>query len=212
VGPGNWVCVEVRDTGVGMTPATLLRVFEPFFSTKDKGHGLGLASCLGIVSSHGGALLVESEPGRGSHFSVLLPAAERAVSEPPVPRLRARERPCRVLVVDDEAVVRSLLRRSLERRGYTVTEAQDGHSALRAIAEAQPDLMLLDMTMPDLDGAEVLRRVRAEGLEFPVVIASGHLDTAAERRLARGSFQGFLRKPFSVTELVNIIEAASTAL
>ncbi len=211
VGPGNWVCVEVRDTGIGMNPATLLRVFEPFFSTKDRGHGLGLASCLGIVSSHGGALLVESESGRGSHFSVLLPAAERAVSEPPVPLQRARERPCRILVVDDEAVVRSLLRRSLERRGYTVTEAPDGHTALRSIAEAEPDLMLLDMTMPDLDGAEVLRRVRAQGIELPVVIASGHLDSAAESRLARGSFQGFLRKPFSVTELVNMLESALSA-
>jgi len=208
VGPGDWVLIEVRDTGVGMDSSTLLRVFEPFFSTKPHGHGLGLASCLGIVAAHGGALSVESEPGKGSCFSVLLPASPRAASEAPNAEADAAPRPRRVLVVDDESVVRTLLRRSLERRGYTVIEADGGRAGLRALRESLPDLVVLDMSMPDIDGAEVIRQVRADGLGLPILLTSGNVDPTAERRLAPDSFQGFLRKPFSMAELLRAIENA----
>jgi PAS domain S-box-containing protein len=207
VGPGDWVQIEVRDTGIGIDPANLGRLCEPFFSTKNKGQGLGLASCLGIVSSHGGALSVQSEPGRGSRFFVLLPACARVAAPAPAPPASVGQ-PCKILVIDDESVVRSLLRRSLERRGYSVAEAGDGQAGIRAIREATPDLVVLDMTMPELDGAEVLRRIRADGFTMPILIASGHLDAAMESRLSGASFQGFLRKPFSVAELVTAIEAA----
>jgi PAS domain S-box-containing protein len=211
VRPGSWVLIEVRDDGVGMDEATRGRVFEPFFSTKEKGQGLGLAACLGVVAAHGGAVLVESELGEGSCFSVLLPASagsERAAEQRPA----AAARPCRVLVVDDEAVVRAQLRRSLELRGYTVDEARNGREALAALAPsgagAQPDVVILDMTMPDIDGAEVLRRVRAEGSRVPIVVSSGYLDVAIQRRLPRGGFQGFLPKPYGATDLVDAIERA----
>jgi CheY-like chemotaxis protein len=146
---------------------------------------------------------------------VLLPAcapAERGsgpIRETPPPR------PCRVLVVDDEAVVRAQLRRSLELRGYAVIEAIDGRTALAALTTAplpeRPDVVILDMTMPDIDGAEVVKRVRAAGSSVPIVVSSGYLDVAVERRLPRGQFQGFLPKPYGPTDLVNAIERALAA-
>ena len=208
VGPGDWVLIEVTDPGVGMDEVTRGRVFEPFFSTKEKGHGLGLAACLGIVKAHAGAVLVESEPGRGSCFSILLPAVAPAEHERAVARPRPALRPCKVLVVDDEALVREQLRRSLELRGYTVAEASSGGEALAALAAACPDVMILDMTMPDIDGAEVLGRVRATGSRVPVIVSSGYLDVAVERRLPRGEFQGFLAKPYGATDLIDAIEQA----
>jgi two-component system, cell cycle sensor histidine kinase and response regulator CckA len=214
VRPGSWVLVEVRDTGGGMDEPTRERVFEPFFSTKEKGHGLGLAACLGIVTAHEGAVLVESEPGKGSCFSVLLPAAGTSGREEDARRSPPAVRPCRVLVVDDEHVVRAQLRRSLELRGYAVDEAATGREAVAALtarAEDRPDVAILDMTMPDLDGAEVLRQARAEGSRVPIIISSGYLDVAVERRLPRGLFQGFLPKPYGPTDLVTAIERARTA-
>jgi len=218
VGPGRWVLVEIEDTGIGMDESTCGRVFEPFFSTKEHGHGLGLAACLGIVRAHGGAVLVESELGRGSRFSVLLPASSTAKrADDDAARPRATTRPCRVLVVDDEALVRRQLRRSLELRGYSVIEAANGRAALAALEQESKtgvpdarviDVVILDMTMPDLDGAEVLRRLRAAGSRVPVVVSSGYLDIAVERRLPRGEFQAFLAKPYGATELVAAIERA----
>jgi PAS domain S-box-containing protein len=205
VGPGDWVLVEVEDTGAGMDEPTRGRVFEPFFTTKERGHGLGLAACLGIVSAHGGAILVESELGRGSRFSMLLPASGTPAPEAGVAPARPAVTPCRVLVVDDEALVRTQLRRSLELRGYRVTEAADGRSALALLLERGSndadvvDVVILDVSMPDLDGV---------GSRVPVVVSSGYLDVSLDRRLPRGELQGFLAKPYGATDLVNAIEAA----
>jgi PAS domain S-box-containing protein len=206
--PGDWVLIEVADTGTGMDEATRGRVFEPFFSTKERGHGLGLATCLGIVSAHGGAVLVESELGRGTCFSVLLPASPVETMADFVAPAERMGRPCKVLIIDDEALVRAQLRRTLELRGYTVVEAADGHSGLLAAAEDRPDVVLLDMTMPDIDGAEVLLRLRAAGSRVPVIVSSGYLDVAIERRLPRGQFQGFLAKPYGASDLAAAIDAA----
>jgi PAS domain S-box-containing protein len=209
VKPGEWVQVQVRDSGVGMDQPTQRRIFEPFYSTKPAGHGLGLGTCLGIVAAHGGAIHVHSAPGQGSTFSILLPAAQDTVQDEE--RATGRHvRPCRVLIVDDEPLVRQHLRRLLELRGFSVVEASNGESGFAAATSSEPDLMILDLSMPDLDGVTVVRRLRASGSRVRVVLCSGNLDYAAERGLESGIVQGLLQKPFSTEELLEAIERART--
>jgi len=206
VHPGNWLLVRVRDTGVGMDEATQRRIFEPFFSTKARGHGLGLGSCLGIVKAHGGAMLVQSAPGQGSTFSVLLPATDVRAQSPA--RSAATAPPCRVLVIDDEPLVRSHLRRLLTQHGFTVEDAADGVTGLEAIHRSRPDVVLLDMMMPGLDGVDVVQRLRESAIDVPVVLCSGNLDAVRERGLDPSLVQGILQKPFDRSQLLAAIARA----
>ena len=206
--PGRWLLIEVSDTGVGMDDATRLRVFEPFFSTKPRGHGLGLAACLGIVKAHKGAIVVESERGRGSRFSIALPALDHAEAR----QERSTEVatvPCRVLVIDDERVVREHVRRALSLRGYSVSEADGGTAGLARLEARDVDVVLLDLTMADMDGVEVIQALRARNDSVPIVLSSGYLDEDSERELQQHAIQGFLRKPYRLEELVSEIDRAS---
>jgi PAS domain S-box-containing protein len=209
VRPGNWILLEVSDTGGGMDPEIQARIFEPFFSTKNKGHGLGLAACIGIISSHGGAILVESTKGHGSVFSVLLPSCEGPAAASGAHRPSLSRANKKVLVVDDEPLVRAHLRQALQTQGYEVEEADGGLSALQAFAHARPSLVLLDMTMPDLSGIEVLRRIRRESADVPVILASGYHDAVLDSEAL--GFQAFLAKPFTLTELLLAVERALSA-
>jgi PAS domain S-box-containing protein len=205
-----WILLQVTDTGAGMDPETKARIFEPFFSTKTKGHGLGLAACLGIVSSHGGAIHVETAPGQGSTFSVLLPAADAPAVAPDV-RSRTNAAPGRVLVVDDEQLVRTQIRRMVEAHGYPVLEAADGRTALALLERETVELVLLDVTMPGLDGTEVVREARARGHRVPIVLISGYADFPLETRLDAGAYNGFLAKPFKLDDLLATIKSVLEA-
>ncbi len=208
--PGGYVRIAVTDTGTGMDDATQRAVFEPFFTTKEvgRGTGLGLAMAHGIVTQHGGQIDVESELGKGSTFTVLLPRVAPAApstviaGSQPVPAL-ARES---LLVVEDEAVVRRAVQRQLERLGYRVIVAQDGEDALR-VAETLDniDLLLTDVVMPGLDGPELACRLRERWNDLPVLFVTGYSADRLTRSGAVTPQDRVLEKPYQVVELTQTI-------
>lgn len=210
--PGAYVLFEVADTGPGMTADVLARVFDPFFSTKGMGRGLGLSGVAGIVRAHGGAIHFHSVPGEGTRCMVYLPAAEGAVSEEgskaEVPRMRPAEGT--ILVVDDEPDVRATARLLLEFLGYRVLEAGDGPTALGILDDTSTPIVgvLLDLTMPIMDGEETLARIRDHHPDLPVVVSSGYDETGAMGGVLSDGPTAFLQKPYTLQELADVLLVA----
>jgi PAS domain S-box-containing protein len=205
--PGPHVLLAVRDTGCGMTEEVKARLFEPFFTTKevDKGTGLGLATVYGIVRQSGGHITVQTQPGRGTTFKVYLPAAAQEFSKPnptptcPVP-VRGSET---ILLVEDEERVRQITRKVLESNGYTVCEARDGAEALRLFDRRRDtfDLVMTDMVMPGMSGAELVQRLRRRRPHLPVLFVSGYTDNEMFRLGLVDADESFLQKPFTPADL-----------
>jgi signal transduction histidine kinase/ActR/RegA family two-component response regulator len=205
VTPGRYVQIAVRDTGCGIDPAVQERIFEPFFTTKDRGRGtgLGLASAYGIVRHHGGAIGVESAPGRGSTFTVTLPASGRPVAAPlPLPG-GALSGAGRVLLVDDEPIILSVGRGLLEHLGYEVLAAASGERAIELVRAnlGRIDAVVLAMVMPGLSGGETFDRLREVDPGVGVLLSSGYsIDSQARDILARGC-DDFIQKPYDLRRL-----------
>jgi two-component system cell cycle sensor histidine kinase/response regulator CckA len=201
---GPYAYLEVEDEGCGMEPATIARIFDPFYSTKFTGRGLGLSAVLGIVRGHRGTIQVESQVGRGTRFVLLLPHA--AAAGPPSVGA-AQPLPCqrrgRLLVVDDEELVRASVCVMLEDAGFSALSAADGLEGIELFQRhaSEIDAVVLDLTMPRLDGWQCLRRLRELREDIPVLIMSGY---AAELSIPDGVTPAplFLRKPFDAEELI----------
>ncbi|MFZ1641807.1 MAG: ATP-binding protein [Candidatus Contendobacter sp.] len=207
---GLYVWLEVSDTGCGMDPEIQRRIFEPFFTTKFTGRGLGLSAVLGIVRGHQGALKVYSEPGGGTTFKVLFPAAKQettAVARLDAVNLADWKGAGTILLVDDEESVRILGVRMLERLGFQVLTAVDGREALEIYRARRGEivLVLLDLTMPDLDGEETFRELRWLDPKVRVVMSSGYTESEITPRFAGQQLTGFLQKPYTMTALMDCL-------
>jgi len=210
---GEAVYLEVRDNGSGMDRATLDRIFEPFFTTKFTGRGLGLAAVLGIVRAHEGALHVQSEVGSGTTFRLALSPHNVAVKQPLLQagnHKSSRRNSGRILVVDDEESVRSVTRQALERTGFVVEVAEDGETALEKLKEDSKRfvLIILDFTMPRLDGGQTLREIRRINPQARVILMSGFSEHETRERLGDETLVGFVQKPFDLAALRAQVEQA----
>ena len=210
---GVYVCLEVSDTGCGMDAETKLRIFDPFFTTKFTGRGLGLATVLGIIRAHKGAIELSSELGKGTTIRLLFPAIQQPAEQ------MAREVAApdgwrgagTILLVDDEEHVLEVGRLMLERAGFEVRTARDGREALEVFRQYQTDIVcvVLDLMMPNMDGEETLRELRRIQDDVKVVFSSGYHEQDMTERLAGVSFAGFLNKPYTEDALVAKLRQAT---
>ncbi|RMH51594.1 MAG: PAS domain-containing sensor histidine kinase [Zetaproteobacteria bacterium] len=214
--PGRYVVLEVADNGCGMDEETRKRIFEPFFTTKFTGRGLGMSAIRGIVQGHHGALLLESAPGEGSTFTILFPPSEReAVPEEPVGDEVQPEEAAggTVLIIDDEEVVREVAAELLGECGITTICAADGVegvASFRAHGD-RIDAVLLDMTMPNMDGSECFRQLRAIRDDVPVVVTSGYSEEEVLRSFEEGALADFVHKPFDPERLQQVMRRVAAA-
>ncbi len=209
---GIFVFLEVIDTGCGMDGDTILKVFDPFFSTKFEGRGLGLAAVLGIAKAHGGVVKITSEPGKGTSVKILLPVPQTSQEEyyrktDEISNLSGHGI---VLIVDDEESVRVLGRIMLERNGFTVITAADGIEAVDIFRKHSAEIVcvLLDLTMPRKDGIETLSDLRGIRPDAKIILSSGYDEKEACQRISDDGLAGFIQKPYKLSTLIDKIRDA----
>ncbi|MFC2170800.1 PAS domain S-box protein, partial [Calditrichota bacterium] len=207
--PGDYVFLEISDTGSGMNDDTLKKIFDPFFTTKFTGRGLGLAASLGIIEGHHGTFKITSGLGKGTTFTVYFPASDTSVKKIP-PKTETGEitkGSGTILVADDEPVVLSLGKRTLERAGYKILTATDGLECVEVFEKNANDisLVLLDLLMPHLNGEEAFKKLKRIKSNVKVILSSGFSEEEARERFAGKGLAGFIHKPYNPLQLIDMV-------
>ncbi len=216
---GDYIAIEVSDTGVVMSEEVLSKIFEPFFTTKGvgEGTGLGLSTVYGIVEQTGGFIFPESKMGHGTTFRIYLPRHAQAAEEAPAAQEEG-ERPGRdltgretILLVEDEDTVRTFAARALKSRGYHVLEAPNGEDALNVMEghESGIDLLVTDVVMPVMDGPALVKKIRERDGDLPIVFMSGYAETGFRKDMENSRDVHFLPKPFTLKQLLSAVKEAA---
>ncbi len=208
--PGHYVALQIHDNGQGMDAVTLSKIFDPFFSMKETGHGLGLAAVLGIMRGHRGGVLVSSEPGQGSTFKLLFPASAAAAALPTAVNATSESETAvgLVLVIDDELPVREAVIDILDLENIGVITAAGGVEGIALYRErmAEIDLVLLDLSMPGMNGEETFRKLRQIDPHVRVILSSGYNQIEATRQFTGKGLAAFVQKPYTVATLVAAVK------
>ncbi|MBD3344431.1 MAG: PAS domain S-box protein [Chitinivibrionales bacterium] len=207
---GPYVKISVKDRGAGMSPENLSKIFDPFYSTKPKGHGLGLTTCYSIIKRHGGYVDVESEPGEGSSFHIFLPASPDAIPEIPAKATAPHQGSGMVLVMDDEPVMRETIQSMLKMLGYSVVCTENGAETLNLLESdgAAMDItaMIFDLTIPGAGGGkDIIAGIRTTHRDIPVFVASGYADDPVMAAPEKYGFTASICKPFRKTQLAEML-------
>ena len=212
VPPGRYVCMEIQDTGCGMNEETQRRMFDPFFSTKFTGRGLGLSAVLGIVRGHQGAIVVESAPGKGTALRVYFPALDLPAHATQKKQSATPERAGwrgtgKVLVVDDEPAVLAVAQHILEHLGFEVLVAENGPQAIETLRDNADSvrMVLLDVAMPEMGGEETFAALREIRPDVPVLLSSGYSEDRAKAGFASDDLAGFVQKPYTAHTIARVI-------
>jgi CheY-like chemotaxis protein len=210
--PGNYIRISVRDRGGGISPDILPRIFDPYFTTKETGSGLGLATAYAIVTKHQGHIGVESEVGSGTTVSIYLPASEQRPEDLPAGPQVPIAGSGRILVMDDEGAIRKLLAKTLERWGYEVECAGDGVEAIALYERAKASgrgfaVVVLDLTVPGgMGGSEAAIKLRAMDPSVRIILSSGYSDDSTISEFRKHGFDAVLLKPWTAAELTRTLE------
>jgi CheY-like chemotaxis protein len=215
--PGPYLCLSVADTGAGIPPENLDRIFDPFFTTKEigKGTGLGLPTVLGILRGHGGFVRVHSRVGSGTTFELFLPASPAAPAAPTTERATPPPRGADelILVADDEAIVRAVVQRTLEKHGYRVVSAAEGAEALALFTQRRAEIkaVLTDLMMPGMDGAALVQALRQLDADLPILGMTGLSERPSIKGLDNLNLPVVLTKPFAGIDLLAALQKTLTS-